>query len=350
MDWHQKQTNQILRHAGDHRNHTRSGTRDLSCKICYPKREEETDEKFQLFWDWYQGVTTVREFSGKTKEIFKEIMSKNQENIIEGRENIRINALIYSMRYQNNSGFSITDIRARIMTMTAISERFTRDMDEATRSYKTESSKNNSPEKEESPKRNSPKAEGSKINEKEVLEIQKELERLENQEIEKWDTSTGKTIDDDEMERMRLDLELRRIRRMERAKNIDEIESIKSEDLNSVKSEDLAKDSEDDIIAGKYRKLKEKYNWIKEKYGEGLDDELIRIREKNNETITQTIKDLERKDILTEEEMEQLKWLKTGQEEEDILEEWIIEQMYDKMLKKEKEKEKLPEIFEPEQE
>jgi len=211
MDWHQKQENQILRHAGDHRNHTRSRTHDLSCKICYPKKEEETDERFQLFWDWYQEVTTVQEFSGKTKEIFKEIMSKNQENIIEGKENTRINALIYSMRYQNNSEFSITDIRARIMTMTAISEKFNRDMDEATRSYKTESSKDNSPEKEESPKRNSPKAEGSKINEKEVMEIQKELEKLENQEIEKWDTSTGKTIDDDEMERMRLELELRRI-------------------------------------------------------------------------------------------------------------------------------------------
>ena len=72
MNWHQKQTNQILRHAGDHRNHTRSGTHDLSCKICYPKKKEETDERFQLFWDWYQEVTTVQEFSGKTKEIFKE--------------------------------------------------------------------------------------------------------------------------------------------------------------------------------------------------------------------------------------------------------------------------------------
>src|SRR2546429_480879 len=166
MDWHQKQTNQILRHAGDYRNHTRSGTHDLSCKICYPKREEETEERFELFWDWYQEVKTVQEFSGKTKEIFKEKMNKNQENILK---------------------------------------------------------------------------EGSKIDEKEELEIQKELEKLENQEIEKLDTSTGKTIDDDEMERMRIELELRRIRRMERAKSIDEIESIKSEDLNSVKSEDLTR-------------------------------------------------------------------------------------------------------------
>src|SRR5436189_5867725 len=98
MNWHQKQTNQILRHAGDHRNHTRSGAYDLSCRICYPKEGEITDEKFQSFWDWYQDITSVQEFSGKTKEIFRELMNKNQENIIEERENPKINALIYSMR------------------------------------------------------------------------------------------------------------------------------------------------------------------------------------------------------------------------------------------------------------
>src|SRR6266480_1819617 len=342
MNWHQKQTNQILRHAGDHRNHTRSGTHDLSCKICYPKREEETDKRFQLFWDWYQEVTTVQEFSGKTKEIFREIMSKNQENIIEGRENTRISALIYSMRYQDNSGFLITDIRARIMTMTAVSEKFTRDMDEATRSYKTESSKDNSPEKEESPKRNSPKVEGSKINEKEVLEIQKELEKLENQEIEKWDTSTGKMIDDDEMERMRLNLELRRIRRMERAKSIDEVESIKSEGLNSIKSEDLARDSEDDIIAGKYRR-------IKERMGNDLDKMITEMKETNKEYFLQNIRELEEKDSLTREEIIRLEDLKKANKEEFTKE--IIENLYNATFKeeiatKEKEKGKLPEIFE----
>ena len=95
MDWHQKQTEQILRHAGDHRNHTRSGAHDLSCKICFPREGEITDERFQSFWDWYQDITSVQEFSGKTKEIFGELMNKHQENIIEGRENTKINALIY---------------------------------------------------------------------------------------------------------------------------------------------------------------------------------------------------------------------------------------------------------------
>ena len=111
MDWHQNQTNQILRHAGDHRNHTRSGINDLSCKYCYPE-EEITDERFQIFWDWYQEETSVQEFSEKTEEIFEKLMNTNQENIIEGRENAKINALIYSMRYRDNSRRSITEIRS----------------------------------------------------------------------------------------------------------------------------------------------------------------------------------------------------------------------------------------------
>src|SRR5215204_1622920 len=77
MDWHQKQIDQILKHAGDHRNDTRSGAHDLSCRICYPNKEGTTDGRFQLFWDWYQGVTSVQGYSGKTQEIFGEIMSRN---------------------------------------------------------------------------------------------------------------------------------------------------------------------------------------------------------------------------------------------------------------------------------
>src|SRR5438876_700221 len=133
-------------------------------------------------------------------------MNKHQENIIEGRENPKINALIYSMRYQDNSGYSVTDIRARIMTMVAISEKFTRDMDEATRSYKTESSKGSSPKKEGSPKGLSPKEEGSRTNEEEVRKRLEELEKSEEPDIERWD---------DEIKRLELNLELRRLRKLE---------------------------------------------------------------------------------------------------------------------------------------
>ena len=61
-------------------------------------------------------------------------MGKNLENIIEGRENPQINRLIYSMEYHNNSGFSKEEIGARIKDMIVVSEKFTRDMEEAAES------------------------------------------------------------------------------------------------------------------------------------------------------------------------------------------------------------------------
>ena len=324
MDWHQKQTEQILRHVGDHRNHTRSGAHDLSCKICFPGEGEITDERFQSFWDWYQDITSVQEFSGKTKEIFGELMNKHQENIIEGRENPKINALIYSMRYQDNSGFSVTDIRSRIMTMVAISDKFTRDMNEATRSYKTESSKGSSPKKDRSPKGSSPKAEGSRINKEEIERELEELTGSEGPDIGTWDTSTEKIIDDDEMERIRLDLELRRLRRIERTRSLDKLESIKSEEnpyssLGSLSPMELV-----EIGAGTFLDeeiLQEKLEEIGKKLGERTEETLKNFQEGLRETIEQEIKELQGKEILTEKDQETLKKFKLilKQEEGSVL-------------------------------
>src|SRR5436190_9303781 len=147
MDWHEKQINQSLRHANEHRNNVILRTKDLSCRICYPVNEETTDEKFKNFWEWYQGITSAERYSANAESVFGELMGKNMENIIEGRENFRIDALIYSMGYRDNSGFSKKDIRARIIEMTSVSEKFTRDMEEAAESYKTKSSEENSPDK-----------------------------------------------------------------------------------------------------------------------------------------------------------------------------------------------------------
>src|SRR2546421_4599032 len=110
MNW---QVNQSLRHANEHRNNNTPRTKDLSCRICYPVNEETTDEKFRNFWEWYQGITSAERFLENAKNVFEELMGKNMENIIEGRENPQINKLIYSIGYRNNSGFSKEDIRAR---------------------------------------------------------------------------------------------------------------------------------------------------------------------------------------------------------------------------------------------
>ena len=208
-------------------------------------------------------------------------MNRNQENIIEGRENPKINALIYSMRYQDNSGFTVIDIRARIMTMVAISEKFTRDMDEATRSYKTESSKGSSPKKEGSPKGSSPKAEGSRINEKEVEKKLEELKESEDQDVERWNTASENLMDDDEKERLRMDLEVRRLRRLERAESEEDIESIKSEENpysppGSLTPIELMETGSDEIFNRKV--LEEKLNQIKEKLGEKTENSLKGLR------------------------------------------------------------------------
>src|SRR5436190_3133736 len=234
MDWHEKQLNKVLRHAGDHRNNTTSGIRDLSCRTCYPVYET-ANEQFRNFWEWYQGITSARQFSGNAVTTFENLMRQNTENILEGRETSTINALMYSIQYQNNSGLTMTEIRARITNMIVISEKFTRDMEEAAESYKTKSSEEESSSKEESPRKNSPERSISTIRKGET----EKLEMVEDQDIKKWDVSTEGIIDEDEIERMRLDIELRKLRRLERARSVEEIESIKSEDLNSVKSEDL---------------------------------------------------------------------------------------------------------------
>jgi hypothetical protein len=131
MDWYENQVKQILKHENDHRNNITSGIKDLSCRICYPVNVERVNERFEKFWEWYQEITSAERFSGNAESVFEDLMGRNTENILEGRENFKINALIYSMKYRDNSGFTIKEIRARIINMIIISEKFTRDMDEA---------------------------------------------------------------------------------------------------------------------------------------------------------------------------------------------------------------------------
>src|SRR5436305_8028824 len=379
MNWHENQVNQSLRHANEHRNNMTPRTRDLSCRICYPVNEETTDEKFKNFWEWYQGITSAERFSANAESIFEELMGKNLENIIEGRENFQINALIYSMGYRDDSGFSIKDIRARIVDMTSVSEKFTRDMEEAAESYKTKSSgeegssKENSPDKKESPKKTSPreispKAEGSRINRKEVLEIEEKLrgfEEFKDNDVEIWEEkSTEELFSKEEKEKLERDFELRRLKRTKKAENINELESIKSEEnpyssgkLSPIERiEEIFKSSrsssgvvtpligeaiKNEEIEELHRKIiKKKYDKLKEIYGEGIDNELMKRKESYDEQIKKIIKDFENKEELTEEEEEQLETLRKAEdceEREFLLENLTVEQMYEEYFGKNKE-------------
>jgi hypothetical protein len=344
MDWHEKQINQSLRHANEHRNNIELRTKDLSCRVCYPVNEELMSEDFNKFWEWYQGITSAEKFSAKAENIFKELMKKNTENILEGRENIRINALIYSIRYRNNSNFTVKDIRARIVNMIIISEKFTRDMEEAAESYKTNSSKENS-SKEGSPrKRDSPKIKGSKDFEKETLRTK--LEGSEEN-IEEWDTSTEELMNEEEIKRRWRDIELRKLRKLEEAKDLEEIESIKSEENPYSSGIITPTETIEEFLESTknssepYRKLiKEKYKKLKEKFGEELNVELIKQKEDLHKRIKEKEKYLEEKEILTEKEEKELSSIKKGENieiREFLLEALCIEHIYKQYIEEEEE-------------
>src|SRR5436190_2833131 len=325
MDWHEYQVNQSLRHANEHRNNNTLRTRDLSCRICYPVNEETTDEKFKNFWEWYQGITSAERFSANAESVFEELMGKNMENIIEGREN---------------------------------------------------NSKENRPEKKETPKKTrpreiSPKAEGSRINKKEILEIEEKLrgfEELKDNDVEIWEEkSIEELFSKEKKEKLERDFELRRLKRTKKAESIDELESIKSEEnpyssgkLSPIeKIEEYFKSSKsssgvvtpligeaikNEGIKELHRKIiKEKYNKLKENYGEGIDNELMKRKESYNEQIKKIIKDFENKESkeeLTEEEEKQLDSLRKAEdceEREFLLENLTVEQMYEEYFRENEE-------------
>ena len=125
--------------------------------------------------------------------------------------------------------------------------------------------------------------------------------------------------------------------------------------MNSVKSEDITTDTEDDIIAEKYRRMKERM-------GDDLDKMITEVKEEKNEYILQNIGKLEERDSLTKEELIRLKDLREINKEDFTRE--IIEDLYNAIFRETKEKdnkketiitkkdkveEKLPEILELEQ-
>ena len=99
MDWHEKQINQILKYADKHRRNENNFSREQTCRDCYPVNDNEISEQFDEFWKWYKESFDAEEFSGRTITLFEELMTRNTENIIEGAENVKINSLIWSIKY-----------------------------------------------------------------------------------------------------------------------------------------------------------------------------------------------------------------------------------------------------------
>src|SRR4051794_216219 len=225
MDWHERQINQILQHADKHRRNGTNFIKEQTCKACYPIDSNDISEQFEEFWKWYKETMDADDFSGKTIMIFRELMTRNLENIIEGAENIRISSLIWSIKYRSKPNYTVKELRARIMMMIGISEKFTRNMEDAINSYKTGSTgdetKENSPEKH-SPEKTSPKREGSPEKDKEEI-YGEGSSSTEKPEILEDYTELWK-----EVERAKLERKLKLIGKISEGKTEEEINSFKT--------------------------------------------------------------------------------------------------------------------------
>ncbi|HVH96494.1 MAG TPA: hypothetical protein VM682_06100, partial [Bacillus sp. (in: firmicutes)] len=226
------------RHAGKHRRNETNLSKEQTCRICYPINNNEISEQFEEFWKWYKEILDAEEFSGRTITIFEELITRSLENMIEGLENIKIDRLIWSIKYRTKPNFTVKEIRTRILNMMVISEKFTRDMDDAIDSYKTRSSGNitgkNSPEKEDSLTEDILGKESSSKNE--------EMEETEMPEGEDM-TELWKEIEQDKIRE-----QLKILERLKKGTTEREIDSIKS--LSEYIGENIERNLENEVITG----------------------------------------------------------------------------------------------------
>ena len=95
--------------------------KDFSCKICQPYIV--TNKRFIRFWKLYKKlIPEVEEYTGKTEEIFTELLecieekqSKERDNKIKGK----IGKLLGYMRYNAKLGKTESEIREELITIIA---------------------------------------------------------------------------------------------------------------------------------------------------------------------------------------------------------------------------------------
>src|SRR5436190_3231071 len=102
--------------------------------------------------------------------------------------------------------------------------------------------------------------------------------------------------------------------------------------------EEVLLEEEENNKKERYNRKKEKYDKIKDKIGDEIDEELIKAKERLHENITQRIKYFEEKEMLTVREAQELEDLKRPEkldEEELLMEEYIIHEIYQEQFDKE---------------
>ena len=110
---------------------------DYSCKECHPYIV--TNKRFGRFWKWYKSfVPEVRQYTGKTEEIFTELLGNIEEEQSEERDNEikgKIGKLLGRMRYEESPKLTEKEIRRELIIIIAASNNFERSMKKTQKIY-----------------------------------------------------------------------------------------------------------------------------------------------------------------------------------------------------------------------
>ena len=110
---------------------------DYSCKECHPYMV--TNRRFRRFWKWYRNlVPEVKEYTGKTEEIFMELLESVEKEQSDERDNKikgKIGKLLGRMRYDISPELTEKEIRKELIIMIAASNSFERSVKKAKEIY-----------------------------------------------------------------------------------------------------------------------------------------------------------------------------------------------------------------------
>src|SRR2546423_12087051 len=104
-----------------------SEIRDMSCKKCFPIREEISgNSDFLEFWEWYKKIMNAKMFTGETVRIFnglKAVQFRNRTDINE-ENSTELTLLVLSMRYSKKPKYDIWEISLEIVEIMSVSREF----------------------------------------------------------------------------------------------------------------------------------------------------------------------------------------------------------------------------------
>src|SRR2546430_12322192 len=116
-----------MKHNQDCEMGRNSETRDMSCRKCFPIREEiSSNSDFLEFWKWYRKIMDAEMFTGETVRIFnglKAVQFRDRTDINE-ENSAELTLLVLSIRYSKKPKYDIWEISLEIVEILSVSREF----------------------------------------------------------------------------------------------------------------------------------------------------------------------------------------------------------------------------------